>query len=58
MSFLLYLVRLFIQAVHGRLGIAAAQGWIGRNATDWRTPCRKCLATPLHAICDYTGECL
>ena len=33
--------------LYGRLGRAAEQEWTERNATDWRTPCRKFLATPL-----------
>ena len=35
--------------LYGRLGRAAEREWTETNArpTDWRTPCRKCLATPL-----------
>ena len=33
--------------LYGRLGRAAEREWAERNATDWRTPCRKFLATPL-----------
>ena len=33
--------------LYGRLGRAAEREWTERNATDWRTPCRKFLATPL-----------
>ena len=33
--------------LYGRLGRAAEREWTERNATDWRTPCRKFLVTPL-----------
>ena len=33
--------------LYGRLGRAAEREWTERNATDWRTRCRKFLATPL-----------
>ena len=36
--------------LYGRLGRAAEREWTERNATDWRTPCRKFLATPLLVI--------
>jgi len=32
---------------------AAEREWTERNATDWRTPCRKFLATPLGPPCTY-----
>jgi len=33
--------------LYGRLGRAAEREWTERNATGWRAPCRKFLATPL-----------
>jgi len=49
-------VQLFIQAVLVRLGTAAEQGWIERNATHWRTPSRKFLATPLCQLLLITNK--
>ena len=63
-----FIVRSIIQAVwyamtffwlYGWLGRAAEREWTERNATDWRTPCRKFLATPLvclSVLCQYSSK--